>query len=147
MQAMLAAGAWIGGLVPLGLPLTTPAGQSETMQGRLKAAHQALLCLSNLGIVLVSLILPSGIGNRVFRLGSARDLLATDYGRMILIKALLFAMILSAAAINRRRLMPRMKTYGSEAVTSIRCNILVEGALGAVVLAVAAMLGTVSPQA
>jgi copper resistance protein D len=147
MVHVLAAGAWIGGLVPLGLLLATPAGQSETTQGRLSAEHQALLRFSNLGIVLVSLILVSGIGNSAFRLGSPRDLLATDYGRMILIKALLFAMMLSAAAFNRWRLMPRMKTNGIEAVTPIRRNILVEGVLGAVVLAVAAMLGTLSPQA
>jgi copper resistance protein D len=148
MVHVLAAGAWIGGLVPLGLLLTTPAGQSNTTQGRLMAEqHQALLRFSNLGMVLVSLILASGIGNSVFRLGSARDLLATDYGRMILVKALLFAVMLSVAAFNRWRLMPRMEANGRRAVTSIRRNILVEGALGAVVLAVAAILGTLSPQA
>jgi copper resistance protein D len=144
---VLAAGAWIGGLVPLGLLLATPAGQSDTMQGRIEAEHQALLRFSNLGIVFVSVILVSGIGNSVFRLGSTRDLLATDYGRIILVKVLLFAMMLSAAAINRWRLMPRMEANGKKAVTSILRNILVEGALGAVVLAAAAMLGTLSPQA
>ncbi|SED44899.1 putative copper resistance protein D [Rhizobiales bacterium GAS188] len=141
MVHVLTAGAWIGGLVPLGLWL------AARPRADLATDHAVLLRFSNAAVIFVLLILASGIANSIFRLGSARDLAMTAYGWTILAKGLLFAMMLIAAAFNRWRLMPRMDKRGIEAIAAIRRNILVEEVLAGLVLAAAALLGTLPPQA
>jgi copper resistance protein D len=147
MLHVLAAGAWIGGLVPLGLWLAARRRTGDSAPALLDADHAVLLRFSNMATLLVSLILASGIANSAFRLGAARDLFAGLYGWTILAKGFLFALMLIAAAFNRWRLMPRIEARGTEAVAAISRNILLEEALAALVLAAAAMLGTLPPQA
>jgi putative copper resistance protein D len=143
---VLAAGAWIGGLLPLGRLLAggraSPSGDGSGLDG----CHAVLLRFSNFGIMLVFLILASGVANSAFRLRFAHDLVATAYGWTILAKALLFALMLIAAAINRWRLMPRLDEHAREAMDAIRRNILFEQMLAALVLGAAALLGTLPPQ-
>ena len=147
MLHVLAAGAWIGGLVPLGLVLADT-GRIEAEPRRDLRVEEALLArFSNVGIILVLVILATGIANSAFRLGSAQDLTMSIYGRLILVKALVFALMLVAAAFNRWRLMPRLERCGDQAIAAIRRNILAEQVLGALVLAAAAWLGTLAPQA
>ena len=98
-------------------------------------------------MALVSLILVSGIANSAFRQRFAHDLVATTYGWTILAKALLFALMLIAAASNRWRLMPRLDARGRDAIGAIRRNILIEQLLAALVLGAAAILGTLAPRA
>jgi putative copper resistance protein D len=144
---VLAAGAWIGGLLPLGRLLA--ARGSTPDNAWMKQCLVALRSFSNLGIVLVSLILASGIANSAFRLNSAHDLFATRYGCAILGKVLLFSLMLIAAAVNRWRLMPGIENgeEREEMVLALRRNILFEQAAAALVLGLAAILGTLPPRA
>jgi putative copper resistance protein D len=110
MTHVLAAGAWIGGLLPLASLLASRG--SRPGDAHASECREALLRFSNVGILLVSLILLSGLANSVFRLKFLSDLFATPYGFVILAKALLFGLMLIAAAVNRWRLVPRLECGG-----------------------------------
>jgi putative copper resistance protein D len=77
------------------------------------------------------------------------DLFATPYGFVILAKALLFGLMLIAAAVNRWRLVPRLECGGKEetALLALRGNIQIEQGLAILVLGLAAILGTLAPRA
>ena len=146
MAHVLAAGAWVGGLLPLASLLASRGsrpGDAQPIECR-----AALRSFSNLGIFAVSLILLSGIANSVFRLKFLSDLFSTPYGFVILAKASLFGLMLIAAAANRWRLVPRLESGGDEEATllALRRNILIEEVLGALVLGLAALLGTMAPR-
>jgi putative copper resistance protein D len=57
--------------------------------------------------------------------------------------------MLIAAAVNRWRLVPRLKCEGKEdaALLALRRNILIEQGLAILVLGLAAILGTLAPRA
>jgi len=57
--------------------------------------------LSLLGIVCVGALLTSGLINSRNLLAGPRDLVATDFGRLILLKIGLFAAMVAIAAVNR----------------------------------------------
>jgi putative copper resistance protein D len=145
MAHVLAAGAWIGGLLPLGRLLSS----RGSAQGDASAddCRLALRRFSNLGIALVLLILASGTANSVFRLKYFNDLFTSPYGWAILAKASLFFLMLVAAAINRWRLMPRLENGEEGAMLlALRRNIAIEQVLAGLVLGVAAILGTLPPR-
>jgi copper resistance protein D len=147
MTHVLAAGAWIGGLLPLASLLASRG--SRPGDAHASECREALLRFSNVGILLVSLILLSGLANSVFRLKFLSDLFATPYGFVILAKALLFGLMLIAAAVNRWRLVPRLECGGKEetALLALRGNIQIEQGLAILVLGLAAILGTLAPRA
>lgn len=146
MAHVLAAGAWIGGLLPLARLLASRG--SKPGEAPLSDCRAALRSFSNVGIFAVALIFLSGIANSVFRLKFLSDLFSTPYGFVILAKALLFFLMLIAAAANRWRLMPRLENAGEEeaAMLALRRNILLEQGLGVFVLGLAALLGTMAPR-
>jgi copper resistance protein D len=146
MAHVLAAGAWIGGLLPLaGLLASRGSGPGDAQASE---CREALRSFSNLGILLVSLILLSGIANSAFRLKFLSDLFSTPYGFVILTKASLFGLMLIAAAVNRWRLVPRLESGGNEEamLLALRRNILIEQGLAILVLGLAAILGTLAPR-
>ena len=63
---------------------------------------------SLLGTISVVALLASGVVNSWMLLGSPRDLMTTDYGRLLLLKIGLFAAMLAIAAVNRFHLTPRL---------------------------------------
>ena len=120
--------------------------------GSLERGVVALERFSTIGTVLVGGIVITGIMNLVAILGvngiwaSAR----TDYGRLLVLKLMLFAGMLGLAAGNRWLLVPRLKTSlaaGERAIALRRLQlaILTETTLAFAVLAVVAVLGTLSP--
>jgi putative copper resistance protein D len=135
---VLAAGAWIGSLVPLAfLSAEEPAS---------KAYARILYRFSAVAMGLVAAILVTGIANSAFRLDAPQALLATRYGYTILVKVCLFLVMLAIAAVNRWHLLPHVSDDGSHALRALRRNILAEQFLAALVLLVAAILGVLPPQ-
>jgi copper resistance protein D len=124
---LLAVGAWIGGLVPFALAMQRP--DAGIIAWRFSA----------LGTVCVALILATGSINAWFLVGNIRALIETDYGRVLVLKLILFAALLAVAAVNRFRLTPRV------ALASLRRNALIETALGLAIVAIVAALGTMAP--
>ena len=131
---LLAAGAWLGGLLPLWLLLRR---QAEL------AALFATERFSTLGTWAVGLLLVSGILNACLLLGSPADLVTTTYGQLLLLKIALFVAMVAIAAVNRLRLTPRLP---AEAATrDLMRNALAETVLGLAILAIVGVLGTLPP--
>ncbi|MFI4997150.1 MAG: copper homeostasis membrane protein CopD [Hyphomicrobiales bacterium] len=140
---VVAASAWIGGLLPLGYVLA----HARRLPGDdcARACHAILVRYSGIAMIAVALVIASGIANSVFRLQSANDLVATAYGITILGKALLLACALAAASFNRWWLMPRIERGSTGAVDALRRNIVIEQVLLTLVVGAASVLGTLPP--
>jgi copper resistance protein D len=143
---LIAAAAWVGALVPLALVLgaAKDAGDSST----LAIARTATLRFSTLGIASVGTVLVTGAINTFELSGSCAALSGTDYGRLLLVKIALFFAMLAIAAVNRMRLTPRLIAGGDAAAPAIRrlrANALIEAVIGALILLIVAVLGTLPP--
>ena len=75
----------------------------------------------------------------------------TDYGHLLLVKIALFLVMLTVATINRLWLTPALAVGAGEparhALRQLRRNVVVEIAVGALILAVVAVLGVTPPGA
>jgi len=146
---LLSAGLWLGALVPLLLVL----GRARTSRA---PAWQALAAIatrrfSTLGVLAVVTLAVTGLVNAWFLVGSFPALMDTSYGRLVSTKVVLFAIIVSIAAVNRLKLMPRLTAGGnsddtSQAALERLCrNVIAEICLGAIILAIVGGLGTMPP--
>jgi putative copper resistance protein D len=146
---LLAAGAWLGGLVPLGFILL-----DYSMRGGepIVDVDRILLRFSSMGYVAVATLVASGIINSWFLVGSVSSLLTTLYGQILLAKVAFFAAMLALAAANRFWLVPRMietrmGVSGEPAVwlARLRYHVLGEQFLGLIILLAVSVLGTMRP--
>jgi copper resistance protein D len=145
---LIAAGLWLGGLIPLALLLLYLRRFRE--EGWISIACDAASRFSDLGIVAVVTLLVSGTINAWFLIGDIRDLIDTNYGRLLLLKITLFAAMVGLAGINRQYLLPRLFVYtrtglGSRTVEWLVNSALVEVALGLGVIIIVGMLGIMAP--
>ncbi|HVZ51528.1 MAG TPA: copper homeostasis membrane protein CopD [Pseudolabrys sp.] len=137
---LLAAGAWLGGLPALALLLSR-----APRAGDPGFAVRATARFSWLGMVGVGTLLASGVINSWFALDGIGDLIATDYGRLLLVKFALFVGMIVVAAVNRFRLTPKLPAL--QAMRALMRNSLIENALGLGVLLIVGVLGTMPPAA
>jgi len=143
---LVAAAAWVGALLPL-IVLFAAAGADDAS---LAMARTATVRFSILGIVSVGTLLATGIVNTFYLAGSVPALLHTEYGRLLLIKIVLFLAMVAIAAINRVRLTPQLLQQASIAASRgalrrLRRNAAIEALAGAAVIAIVAALGTMAP--
>jgi len=146
---LLAAGAWLGGLVPLGfILLDYSRGQGEPIDN----VDRILLRFSSMGYAAVATLVASGLINSWFLVGSVSSLLTTLYGQILLAKLGLFGAMLALAAANRFWLVPRMieTRAGASGDASmwlgrLRYHVLGEQFLGLLVLLAVSVLGTMRP--
>jgi len=145
---LLAAGAWLGGLVPLGFILLDYSRQDRQP---IVDVDRVLLRFSSMGYVAVATLIVSGLVNSWFLVGSVSNLLKTPYGQILLGKLPLFAAMLALAAANRFWLVPRMieirDDSGAPAVWlgRLRHHVVGEQFLGLLVLLAVSVLGTMRP--
>ncbi|WGS22471.1 MULTISPECIES: copper homeostasis membrane protein CopD [unclassified Bradyrhizobium] len=141
---VVAAAAWIGGLVSLITFLTT-----IQVRENISLVRHAIGRFSTMGVVCVAIILLSGIVNGVILVGSFYGLVATEYGRLLMFKIAMFVVMLTFAAINRFRLTPQLAFTGKEqpsrALHYLIRNSAIETALGLGILVIVAVLGTLHP--
>jgi putative copper resistance protein D len=137
---LLAAGAWLGGLVPLGYVL---AHYSDTRGGN-ALVERVLLKFSGMGYTAVAALIGTGLVNSWFLVGSVSNLPTTPYGEMLLTKLALFAGMLALAAANRFWLVPSIGE-ADEPIRKLRKHVLGEQLLGAAILVVVSALGTMPP--
>jgi putative copper resistance protein D len=143
---LIAAAAWVGALVPLAIVLG--AAKDDGVPSALAIAREATLRFSTLGIASVGTVLASGIVNTFELTGSWAALFGTGYGRLLLVKIALFLAMLAIAAVNRMRLTPQLVAGGAAAgpaLRQLRTNALTEAIIGALILFIVAMLGTLPP--
>jgi putative copper resistance protein D len=134
---ILAAGAWLGALMPL-LLLVGAAPPA--------AAQYALRRFSPLGVLCVSAIALTALVQGVVLVGGIGGLLFTNYGQVVLAKIILFCLLLCLAWINHYWFTPKLA--GPDAVTTqqhIRTSITVEMATGLAVLLAAGILLNLMP--
>ena len=123
-------GAWIGGLL---LMLLASAGTSAPTAGAWRA-------FSRMASVMAPVVLLSGVGSSWRRVGGSGPtaILASDYGKLLLIKIVLALAVMALGATQRRRI--------AAGETPSRTVVLREVVLAAVVLgATAWMTGTEPP--
>ncbi|HYM40117.1 MAG TPA: CopD family protein [Thermoplasmata archaeon] len=141
---LLAVAAWVGGLVAIVLVRRYLVDDAARSLG-----GGALRRFSRFAGYSVALILATGILLGVLLVGSWGALLGTGYGWVVLAKVSLFAPMVALGAYNRSHL--REKEPGDppepSAVARVARTVKVEAVLGAIVLALAALLTSLSPAA
>jgi copper resistance protein D len=142
---LAAAGLWLGTLLPLSLFLSLARRRGDA--GWIAAARIATRRYSLLAVASVLALLAGGLVNTWFLAGTVPALVGTEYGRLLLLKIALFVAMLLIAAVNLRRLGPRLAGAAAPGPTlaQLRRNGFVEAALGLGVLAVVGILGILPP--
>ena len=97
---VLAAGAWPGGLVPLVLLLARARRGTEESSATVMVARR----FSRLSVVAVGILALSGPLNGIGLIGISDAWWTSVYGRVLLVKAALFAVMVCLGALNRKRL-------------------------------------------
>jgi len=148
---LLAAGAWLGGLVPLGYVLLLHRRERGRAAQR-SDLNEILQRFSGMGYVAVATLIGSGLLNGWFLIGNVSGLFATPYGQLLILKLVLFAGMLALAVSNRFWIVPSLTKArtddpnGSTAWTArLRSHVLGEQFLGLTVLLVVSILGTMRP--
>ena len=150
MVHMLASAVWIGGIAGFAWLLFRPV--TAQSGAHLAVAHRALDRFSRVGTIAVAVIVATGIVNCLAVVGFPHftRLPLTDYGKLLIVKLLLFAAMLALAALNRWRLTPALgvavhNDNPASALAGLRRSLLAEGSAALAILAVVAWLGTLEP--
>ena len=143
---LVAAASWIGGLVPLVLLLVAVGGMMSPHRHRSRATRPGGFrhWASSASATLVG----TGVVNSWILVGSFRGLFVTEYGQILILKIVVFALMLAFAAINRLSLTPQLAVASGkqrEAVRRLTRNSIVEIVLGFSIFAIVGMLGTLHP--
>jgi putative copper resistance protein D len=137
---LLAAGAWIGGLLPLVFSVV------ESLQPfPSENIADGLRRFSGVAGTSVAILIASGVINAWFLVGSWRALVASTYGNVLDIKLAFFLLMLVLAALNRFVLTPRIESGSpANALTALRRSILTEQLLAALAIGCVSVLGTLA---
>jgi putative copper resistance protein D len=134
---LLAAGAWLGALPRLWI---------LTERLPVSGLARILRRFSPYGMVLVLIVVATGGLSAWFRLGAMEPLFASSYGKILLVKVGLVALMGVAALNNRNRLTPALEQpdllVQGAARRGLRQSIGAETALGLAVVLAAALLGS-----
>jgi putative copper export protein/mono/diheme cytochrome c family protein len=134
---LMAAGAWLGGLLPLCL-----------LAGWLPPRAAATTCHSftPVGLSAVLVIAGTAIVQAWQLIASLGGLFGTQYGQIALLKLAIFFVLLTLAAINRFVLTERLRGEDDSMIARLlRVTLAVEAMLGALVILVAAFLASGTP--
>ena len=151
---LLAAGGWVGALVAFVI-LLSRAGKSSR-KSSIAVLWQSLHRFSLPGAIFVGILTISGglhYGDLID--WSSAALLQGRYGKLLLIKLLLFAVMLGLAALHRWWLLPQFERdihggasdtdMSSRVVPQLRLSVSLETAIAVLILASVAVLGTLNP--
>lgn len=143
---LLAAAVWIGALAFF-------VAFARSTSDHLSAFHDALAGFSGVGSAVVAILLATGLINGGFLVGVAGlpDLLTTLYGRLLLLKLVVFGGMLVLAAANRFRLTPMLRRalrepeLSAQAAAALKRSLAWEATAALAVLALVAWLGRLAP--
>jgi len=135
MLHLLAAGAWLGGLLPLALCVDAlPVARAA------QAAERFL----PIGLASVLVLAGSGFVQGAALIGSWHGLLDTRYGDFAMVKLALFAALVGLACLNRFVLAARLRAAGAGR-RALVASVALETLLGLAVVLTAAFLGSTEP--
>ncbi len=145
---LIAAAAWLGGLVSLALLLAAARRHQAVAWASL--AGDAAQRFSTLGIIIVGVLLVTGIINAWILVGSVHAVLVTEYGQLLMLKIVVFAIMLVFAAVNRFWLTPQLvlAPESGPQLNSLRQltrNSTIEIVLGLTIYGIVGVLGTLHP--
>jgi copper resistance protein D len=145
---LLAAGTWLGGLIPFAILLTYMQRLREPSWDT--AARNIGGRFSTLGLFAVAILLVSGTMNTAFLVGGLQGLTNTTYGQWLLIKIGLFIPMFCLATMNRQYLLPRLRgsSGADQSVLTVQrlvLSTLFEIALGLAIIGVVGVLGISAP--
>jgi putative copper resistance protein D len=144
MVHLLCAGAWLGGLVPLGyVVLNARRGPQE-----MTLLRYVLPRFSHLGYWAVALLLVTGIVNTAFLVSSPANLVGTLYGRVLIAKICLALGMVGLALANRGLMAPKITANESSdgrPVAALWRNVAAEQSFGLLVLIIVSVLGVLPP--
>lgn len=146
----LVAGAfWVGGVIGLlsYLRAARPVASGDRPRVAVEDAAAVVATFSRYALVSVLLLAASGILMGVLIVGSWQALLVSTYGRLLLAKLGLVAVVVALAACNRLRFLPRISRIpgAAEQWLSLRRTLRWEAAVLVAVLAVTGFLTNTSP--
>ena len=136
---LLAAGAWLGSL-----PALVDALRASRPD---EIAARAARRFSAVGLASVTALIASGFINAWYQVGNFPALIGTLYGRLLLVKLVLFAAMIVVAVVNRGTLAPRVVEGDRDARRTLRRNALIEIVLGLGVVVIVGRLGITVPGA
>jgi copper resistance protein D len=145
---LIAASAWVGGLVPLACLFVQASRPSNSLSPA--QVGDITQRFSIMGIICVTALLITGLINTWFLVESLAILVGSSYGQLLMIKVALFLVMVGIAAINRTRLTP-MITVGvidmrSKVTRHLARNSLIEAGVGLAILAIVGALGSLPPE-
>jgi putative copper resistance protein D len=143
---LIAAAAWLGGLVSLAQFL----GEARREPALASFARDVTRRFSTLGIAAVGTLLWTGIVSAWILVGSIKALFVTGYGQVLMLKIGLFVIMLVFAAVNRLWLTPqlvaaRQRAPQPDPLRQLARNSTIEIVLGLVIYAIVGVLGTLHP--
>jgi copper resistance protein D len=134
---VVAAGAWLGGLLPLAIFVRAADPPAAAVASRRFAP---------LGLACVLVLAGTALWQGWVLVGGPRGLVGTAYGWMVLVKLALFAALIGFACRNHFRLTPALLGGGSVAAARrLRASILREAAVGLLIVLAAAVLASLPP--
>ncbi len=132
---LLCAAFWLGALPPL-LIVATGAHQPQIAAAAARFGKFALR--------VVALLIAAGASLLLVLIGSAAQFWASDYGRMMAVKLLAVAALLSLAAWNKLALTPRLLQGDARAMVKFRRSLVAEMSVGALILLTTAAFTTLT---
>jgi copper resistance protein D len=142
MVHLLAAGLWLGGLVPLGWWLRRASTKQD--DPGITLTRHVIRHFSRMGYVAVGAIALSGAINSLLLVGSLSAFVGTPYGRLLGLKIVLFLAMAGIALVNRLYIAPRVFSDPA-ALGALWRTVGLELGLGLGILAVVSVLGTWPP--
>jgi copper transport protein len=131
----LCAAYWVGAFAPLLVALRRlPRAE----------AHALLAAFSTRAVAAVACLVLAGVTLAALQVRTPAALIATDYGRLLLLKLALVVLLVGLGALNRLVLTPALER-GTEAAAGLRRTIRADLGLAAGVVVLTAGLGTVPP--
>lgn len=145
---LAAASIWLGGLI--GLSLMFASRRLRRASGWAKVELDVVRRFSTLGIISVAALILTGIINTAILVGSFRGLVFTGYGRLLMVKIAVFAIMVGFATVNRLWVTPRLAHAGETGAHAALVKILarntrIELALALAIFAIVGVLGTLDP--
>jgi putative copper resistance protein D len=145
---LMAGGAWVGGLLPLGIVLYWARASGPASCTR--SALRSLQRFSAMGMAAMAALIATGFVNSWFLAGRPAAALGTNWGRVLLLKLGFFVTAVGFAAVNRLWLVPNLVRRASHgdayaALAALCRNVSVEQLLAAAIVAAASLLGTLPP--
>lgn len=148
---LVASGVWLGGLAAL-LAIVPRARRRLDDPAGLRLCAGVIVRFSGVAIACVAAVVVTGVYRALAELGSFSDFVDTAYGRALLVKLALFAVLLVGGAYNRLVLHPRLERAAlglraddGGAADRLRVSVTAEIVVALGVIGAAAVLVTLPP--